>query len=170
MRAPSVRISNIRSASFSSLPTFGFSTSPLVDGDRLLIEAGGPEGKAYAALAKKTGEVEWTAGETEDGPGYSSPIAVEMNGRRGYVYVLGNKMAKNRSEDLGGADGAGIASQLPAGKPLHLAITSHRFLAFGDFDLGDSGFVQKLDQFLNFPDIHYFSSESCLDAACNAIS
>ena len=45
--------------------------------------------------------------------------------------IVGDKMAKKRAEGLEGASEAGIATQLPAGKPLHLAVTSHRFLAFG---------------------------------------
>jgi outer membrane protein assembly factor BamB len=75
------------------MPYFGFSTSTLVDGNQLLIEGGGPDGKAYASLNKKTGEVNWTSGSPPDsGPGYNSPIAVTMGGERRYVYLLGDKM------------------------------------------------------------------------------
>lgn len=77
----------------SSVPHFGFSSSTLVDDDQLIVEGGGPDGKAYAAIDKKTGEVKWTSGNPpKSGPGYSSAIAVKMGGKRRYVYVLGDKM------------------------------------------------------------------------------
>lgn len=74
----------------SKVPTFGFSMSPLVDGDLLLVEAGGPDGKAYVGLNKKTGEVMWSIGDT--GPGYNSPIAVNMGGEKRYVFIVDQKM------------------------------------------------------------------------------
>lgn len=76
----------------SSRPYWGFSTSPLVDGDRLIVEGGGPEGKSYAGLDKTTGEVLWTSGTGGREPGYNSPIAVDMNGKRRYVYVAGSQL------------------------------------------------------------------------------
>ena len=84
---------NLPEAFGGKVPHFGFCMSTLVDGARLVVEGGGPEGKAYAALDKTSGEVQWTFGNPPDeGAGYSSPIAVEMNGERRYVYVLGDKM------------------------------------------------------------------------------
>ncbi|MHC4506143.1 MAG: outer membrane protein assembly factor BamB family protein, partial [Planctomycetota bacterium] len=44
----------------SEVPNWGFSTSALVDGDKVIVEGGGAEGKSYAALDKKTGEIAWT--------------------------------------------------------------------------------------------------------------
>jgi len=76
----------------SKVPTFGFSTSALVDGDQLLIEGGGKEGKSYAGLNKKTGEINWTVGDGPDDPSYNSPIAVTIDGKKRYVYVVGDKM------------------------------------------------------------------------------
>jgi len=74
----------------TAVPTFGFATSALVDGDQVVIEAGGGEGKSYAALDRKTGEVKWTAGN--GGPDYSSPVAVTRNGTTRYVYFGGGKL------------------------------------------------------------------------------
>jgi outer membrane protein assembly factor BamB len=71
-------------------PGWGFSSSALVDGDQVVLEAGGPEGKSYVALDKKTGEVKWTYGD--GGPGYNSAIVVEISGKKGYVYVIGDKL------------------------------------------------------------------------------
>ncbi len=71
-------------------PYFGFSNSALVDGDKLLIECGGPDGKSYSALDKKTGEIVWTFGE--GGPGYNSALPIQVNGERRYVYFAGEKL------------------------------------------------------------------------------
>ena len=68
----------------SKVPRRGFVSSPLIEGDILLIEAGGTEGKAFLALDKKTGETRWTVGE--GGSGYSSGIAVTIDGVRQFVF------------------------------------------------------------------------------------
>jgi len=74
----------------SEIPTFGFSMSPLVDGNQLIVEGGGSEGQAYAGLNKKTGEIKWSVGDT--GPGYNSPLLVEVDGKKRYVYVVREKL------------------------------------------------------------------------------
>jgi len=66
-------------------PLRGFSTSPLVDGDLVLLEAGGVEGKAVVALDKKTGKLRWSA--LNGKPGYVTPLAVTIDGVRQYVFV-----------------------------------------------------------------------------------
>ena len=55
-------------------PRWGFACSPLVLGDRLIVDVG-----PIAALEKTTGKVLWTAGS--DPAGYGSPIAFEHGGR-----------------------------------------------------------------------------------------
>ena len=67
-------------------PGWGFASSMLVDGDRILVDSGGPDGKSFAALDAATGETIWTTGEAPRA-GYNSPLAVEVNGERRYVYV-----------------------------------------------------------------------------------
>lgn len=75
----------------SEMPYWGFSTSPIVDGDHVIVEGGGPAGKAFAALDRKSGALVWTYG---DGPaGYNSPLAVELFGAREFVYILNKKLA-----------------------------------------------------------------------------
>ena len=60
-------------------PRFGFSPSPLIAGELLILEAGGKEEeKAMVALDKGTGEVRWS-GLTGAG-GYSSPILAGFSG------------------------------------------------------------------------------------------
>jgi outer membrane protein assembly factor BamB len=61
----------------ADLPSYGYSSSPLVAGDKLVVEAGGKDA-SFIAFNKKTGEVAWTAGR--DRPAYSSPINVSIAG------------------------------------------------------------------------------------------
>lgn len=82
---------NLKEKFGASQPTWGFSVSALVDGDRLVLEAGGPDGKSYAALDRASGEVVWTTGEAK-APGHSSPLRVMMNGEVRYVYVAGGQL------------------------------------------------------------------------------
>ena len=67
------------------MPLRGFACSPLVDGDLLVLELGAGEGKALVALDKASGQVRWSAGDAP--PGYSSPIAVDIDGVHQYVFV-----------------------------------------------------------------------------------
>lgn len=69
----------------SPTPTRGFAGSPLIDGDLLLLEAGGPEGKAVVALDKKTGKLRWSA--LDGKAGYVTPLAVTIDGVRQYIFV-----------------------------------------------------------------------------------
>ncbi len=77
----------------SSRPYWGFSTSTLIEGDLLLVESLGAEGKAYAALDKASGEVRWTTGEPNPQGSYNSPMAITMGGGRQFVYV-GNEVVR----------------------------------------------------------------------------
>lgn len=68
----------------SRMPQWGLSSTPLVDGDLVLMEIGG-EKAAFAAFDLATGETRWTAFESR--MGYSSPVILEVGGVRQYVFV-----------------------------------------------------------------------------------
>ena len=68
---------------------WGFTWSPLVDGDRLICIPGGPKG-TVAALDKLTGAVVWRSTEATDQAAYTSPMLAEIDGVRQYV-VLTNQ-------------------------------------------------------------------------------
>jgi outer membrane protein assembly factor BamB len=55
-------------------PDLGYSNSPLIAGDLILVTTGGFGGNAIQALDKSSGAVRWTA--HSDHPGYSSPITL----------------------------------------------------------------------------------------------
>jgi outer membrane protein assembly factor BamB len=63
---------------------WGYSESPLVDGNRLVCSPGGPRG-TLAALDKKTGNVIWRSAELTDTATYSSIIVAEVGGIRQYI-------------------------------------------------------------------------------------
>ena len=69
----------------SPTPQRGFASSPLVDGDLVLLEAGGTDGRAVVALDTKTGKIRWSAMNGE--PGYMTPLAVTIDGVRQYVFL-----------------------------------------------------------------------------------
>jgi outer membrane protein assembly factor BamB len=73
-------------------PEWGFSESPLVDGDKVLVTPGGPKG-AIVALNKKTGDLLWQSKEFTDAAQYSSLIAAEIGGARQYIQVTMNSVA-----------------------------------------------------------------------------
>lgn len=68
---------------------WGFTWSPLVDGDKLICTPGGPKG-TVAALDKQTGEVLWRSTEVTDQAAYTSPMVADIEGVRQYV-VLTNQ-------------------------------------------------------------------------------
>jgi outer membrane protein assembly factor BamB len=68
---------------------WGFTWSPLVDGERLICLPGGPKG-TVAALDKKTGDVIWRSSEVADQAAYTSPMVADIEGVRQYV-VLTNQ-------------------------------------------------------------------------------
>lgn len=71
-------------------PQWGISTTPLVEGNLLLVDVGGSEGKSLAAFDKKTGKVAWTS--QTDQAGYSAPIAVTVNGVRQAIFFTGSSV------------------------------------------------------------------------------
>ena len=69
----------------SNTPGWGFSGSPLVEGDLVMVEAGGKESGALAAFDKDTGDIAWTAGAGD--AAYSSPVAITYNGTRQVLFL-----------------------------------------------------------------------------------
>ena len=68
---------------------WGFTWSPLVEGDQLICLPGGPQG-TVAALDKRTGKVVWRSGELTEQAAYTSPSLADWGGVRQYV-VLTNQ-------------------------------------------------------------------------------
>ena len=69
----------------STIPSWGYAASPLIEGDLLLLPVGGAEGSSIAALDKQNGKTIWTT--YSDGLSYSSPIPVTFNGVRQILFL-----------------------------------------------------------------------------------
>jgi outer membrane protein assembly factor BamB len=63
---------------------WGFCGSPLVDGDQVVVTAGGPKG-FLAALDKKSGDVKWQSKGLTEQATDSSPVVADIGGVRQYL-------------------------------------------------------------------------------------
>ena len=77
---------------------WGFTWSPLVDGNRLICVPGGPQG-TLAALDKRTGNVLWRSTELKDQAAYTSPMLADFGGIRQYVVLTNQGVAGIAAED-----------------------------------------------------------------------
>jgi len=69
------------------VPTWGYSESPLVDGNKLIVTPGGQS--AVVALDKKTGATLWKS-PLSDRVSYSSAQTAMVNGQKQYIQFLGS--------------------------------------------------------------------------------
>lgn len=68
---------------------FGTASTPLLEGDLLILNVGAPGGPTVVGLNKTTGKTVWEAGK-EWGPSYASPIPATVHGkRRVFVFAGG---------------------------------------------------------------------------------
>jgi outer membrane protein assembly factor BamB len=69
---------------------FGVASTPLIEGDLLIVNVGAPGGPTVAAFDKKTGKLVWGAGD-QWGPSYASPVPANVNGRRRIFVFAGGE-------------------------------------------------------------------------------
>jgi outer membrane protein assembly factor BamB len=81
----------------ATIPHWGYSESPLIDGDRVIVMPGG-RGASLVSLDKRTGEVQWKTGD--DYAGYSSAILADVNGTK-QVIALSGRSAFGVQESTG---------------------------------------------------------------------
>jgi len=74
------------------MSNWGYSESPLVDGNLVICTPGGRQG-TLIALNKNTGALVWASKEWTDDAGYSSPIVAEVGGIRQYIQQSGKGVA-----------------------------------------------------------------------------
>lgn len=77
---------------------WGFSESPLVDGNLVICTPGGSDG-AMVALDKNTGALVWRSKEWTDNAGYSSPIVADVDGIRQYIQQAAKGVAGISAKD-----------------------------------------------------------------------
>ena len=81
----------------STIPTWGFSSSPLIEGNLLIVEVGGKDEKAIGAFDKRSGDVVWT--NHTDEVGYSSPIPIDFGGVRQIIFLTSKTLLSLAPED-----------------------------------------------------------------------
>jgi outer membrane protein assembly factor BamB len=64
---------------------FGSASGPLVEGDKVLLNAGGPKSAGIVAFEAETGKVAWTA--TSDEASYSAPVSATIGGVRRALFL-----------------------------------------------------------------------------------
>jgi outer membrane protein assembly factor BamB len=74
------------------IPGWGYSESPLVDGEKVIVTPGGSDG-AIVALDKKTGKTIWQSEDLTDGAQYSSVIIADVKGKRHYIQLFMKTLA-----------------------------------------------------------------------------
>ncbi len=74
-----------------SIPSWGFCESALIDGEKVLVTPGGPNG-TVACLNLMTGEKLWQSTEMTTNAHYSSVIVVEHFGQRQYIQLTESKV------------------------------------------------------------------------------
>ena len=113
---------------------WGFSESPLVDGDKVVVGPGGSE-SPVVALDKETGETIWTASGFEVGKDkaeYATVVPVELNGTRQYLRLFSDKLVALDSESgdlLWSAEWPGVDT--PAVIPTPIADGNEVLIASG---------------------------------------
>ena len=77
---------------------WGFSESPLIDGNLVICTPGGSQG-TMVAFDKNTGDVAWVCKEWTDDTGYSSAIIAEVGGIRQYIQQSSKGVAGVSAKD-----------------------------------------------------------------------
>jgi outer membrane protein assembly factor BamB len=77
---------------------WGYSESPLVDGDKLVCTPGGSKG-SILALNKKTGETIWQSKDFTDPAAYASLLSSDLGGKHQYIQLTGASVAGVAAEN-----------------------------------------------------------------------
>jgi outer membrane protein assembly factor BamB len=77
---------------------WGFTASPLVDGDQVICVPGGKQG-LLAALDKQTSKVKWRSKDLSEPATYSSPLVAEIDGVRQYIELTDQGVAGVAAND-----------------------------------------------------------------------
>ena len=77
---------------------YGYTESPLIDGNQVVATPGGGKG-AIAAFDKKTGTLKWRSTTCTDTAGCSSMIVTEVGGVRQYVQMTNESLVGVRASD-----------------------------------------------------------------------
>ena len=137
---------------------FGFASSPIVEGDKLLLNVGGSGKEAgIVAFDRKTGKTLWTA--TDERASYSSPVAATIDGQRHIVFATRLKVVS-----VDPANGR-VLFEFPFGK-LGPAVTAANPLVMGNsvFITGSYQFGAVLARAGHSGSVQVWSSDEILSS------
>jgi outer membrane protein assembly factor BamB len=103
---------------------FGRVCSPLVEGDKVILNVGGNDGSGIVAFNKETGKLVWKA--TEEEASYSSPVAATIGGKR-YLFVFTRSGLAALDPEKGG-----VYFQFPWRSPIDASVNAATPLVIGD--------------------------------------
>lgn len=129
---------------------WGFSESPLVDGDRVVCTPGGAQG-TMLALNKKTGERLWQTAEIKDKAAYTSIYPATIGGVRQYVQltdasVFGVEPASGKVLWRAPRSGRTAVIPTPIVKDDHVYVTSGYGVGCNLFKVSKQGDVFQAEQ------------------------
>jgi outer membrane protein assembly factor BamB len=64
---------------------FGFGSAPVVDGNRVIVNVGGPKGNGVVAFEAQTGKTLWAA--TDELASYAAPVVVDLERQRRVLVI-----------------------------------------------------------------------------------
>ncbi len=136
------------------LPEWGFSESPLVDGDQVVVTPGGADG-AIVALDKKTGAVKWRSTAFKDSAHYASLTIATIGGVRQYLQLTAASVVGVSPDDgkvLWRTDRKGTTAVIPT--PLHKGNFVYVTSGYGNgcnlFEItGKAGSFQVTQKYMN---------------------
>jgi outer membrane protein assembly factor BamB len=73
-----------------TIPRWGYSTSPLLVDDLVIMEVGGTNDHGFVAFKKSTGELKWHAGSVS--AAYNSPVMAQPNESRMIIFANGSSL------------------------------------------------------------------------------
>lgn len=101
---------------------WGYTGSPLIDGDKVVVAVGGKKG-LLAALELKSGKVEWQSKDVTDEAAYGSPAVGTIDGVKQYLYGSEKAMYSFAAKDgslLWKRDHKGPTEDAPTPSPVVL--------------------------------------------------
>jgi outer membrane protein assembly factor BamB len=105
---------DLKAAFGAEMPIWGFAASPLVEGQLVIVPAGGAKSPGLLAFDRANGELRWSALPGLS-PGYSSAVAATIAGTRQVVVVRGDRVAAVSATDgreLWTARGVGASDEI----------------------------------------------------------
>jgi len=117
-----------------TVPVFGISQSPLVEGDHLVVLLGGEPDAMVVAFDRATGAEVWRAIETTSESGYSSPIVITAAGVR--QLIVWHTAAVTSLDPATGAIWWQYDFPVPSGLTIGTPVRSGRYLLITQVENG----------------------------------